>query len=265
MILFAFRDTTLTYEMTTIASAQEIGSTVGIASTTKPVVDNSDTTTTAPMDSIMEVKTTEPLIPSTTLSNLTPTIVGQTSLPELPVTSADIVNKIQEAEPTTVFTLVTEPIAVIQPMDTNSINLPDAPIVIGSTTVPLNSPSAVAAINEDKNEMMKPSEDVTAAATASPNNPLFNFDFGDLNKLETAANGDDDNALSMSSNEDTTRMASSTDNKVDSGDKPMGAQTVETETPKSQETKTEPDGKSGASNISTSFIALTLAVLYVIV
>lgn len=76
-----------------------------------------------------------------------------------------------------------------------------------------------------------------------------------------------DNVLTMSSNEDTTRMVSSTDSKVDSGDKHVVALASETESPKSQETKKEmePNGKSGCNSISTSFVVLSMAVLYVIV
>lgn len=117
---------------------------------------------------------------------------------------------------------------------------------------------------------------VLTEATILPSLDAVPFELNENSIISSLAQFD--NVLT---NEDTTRMASSTVSKVDSTDKHMvatGSQTEppksqtespksQTEPPKSQETKNElePNGKSGCNSISTSFVVLSMAVLYVIV
>lgn len=256
-------------------------------------MEESDATMTSLLDSVTEMKTIAPI---TTLSNITPAITGMTALFEVPTTSIVMDTNTEAITPasTTISPTVTTPSTVTTPAATLSLDeifkqsetvpvvLPVKPAETVSATTLLTVPAVTTSmtdLGEHANEILSqtdktvtvadpittsaPLSPALTAATVSPLDAMLNA----LNENSIVPHAEIDNVLTMSSNEDTTRMASSTESKMDNGDKQVVALAAQTEPPKSQETKNEvdADGKSGCNSITTSFVVLSLAVLYVIV
>lgn len=277
-------------DLSTIASVQEIAATAVTVennpSTSKLYVVESDiTTTTASLDSVTDMKTIAP-----TGSNIIPSITGMTDFMETPTTSMAMDNNMQSMEhvSTTVAALVTEAATVTIPVastmtmttsngETNEVfKQPDeTDSVVVATTPSIALPTTLSAIttsmtitNDEVNESFKqPEETVSVTVTTTTSQPLSvqaettisSTLFIIPSELNEQSLNEVDNVLTMSSNEDTTRMASSTDNKIENDVK-------QNEPPKSQETKNELEpGKNGCNSIFISLAVLSTAVLYVIV
>lgn len=285
----------LSQDLSTIASVPEIAVTAVTVennpSTSKPYVEESDITpTTASLDSVTDMKTIAP-----TGSNIIPSITGMTDLAEIPTTSMVMDNNMPSMDhvSTTVVTLETTPATVTIPVtlaampstigmttaneETNEVfKQPDeADSVVVATTPSIVLPTTLSAITtsmtitNDVNESFKqPEETVLVAETSTMSQPTpvpvqaETTTSSTLviipSELNEQSLNEIDNVLTMSSNEDTTRMASSTDNKIDNDVK-------QNEPPKSQETKNELEpGKNGCNSISISLAVLSTALLYVI-
>lgn len=298
-----FRDTTTlppSSEMVTATPVQEIPISTDeqIASTTKPPMEGSDTTMTHPpttvtvqLDAVTDVNT----IASSDVSTITPSIVGMTNLLETPTTalmseavetssavSSDtithstavpeqntVTNSVVASDTTTHSTPVSEQSTMVQAVEVNSVVPPDTPSETITTMLPMTLPATtmitMANSNQVANEMKPPGElDLSSLASIFGNNNIASGDdFAVPNQIDS--HPEIDNVLTMSSNEETTRMATSTDSKTDAGDKQTAPSAGVTEPPKPQDTNEVDNGNSGCRSISTSFALLSLAVFYVIV
>ncbi|XP_037025883.1 mucin-12-like isoform X3 [Bradysia coprophila] len=177
----------------------------------------------------------------------------------------------QTVDTTSHVTPASEMSTMVQAVDGNTVVPPETPSETITTTLPMTLPATTMTMttsNQDANEILQPAGDpgFSASNLASlfgNNNMNPGGDLAVLNNIDGHA--DVDNVLTMSSNEETTRMASSTDSKIDGGDKQTAPSAPVTEPPKPQETNEMGDGNSGCHTISASLAVLSLAVFYLIV
>lgn len=304
MEIFVFRDTTISppsLDMTFASPAQEtaISAEEQITSTVKPSMEEADTTiTNAPMtaatevDSVTDVNTAAPTdailsstIVGTTILIETPTTTLTDSKTQEPATSTHLTsmtelstmvegieaNSVVSSETTTHSLPVSEQNTTMHTVETNSVVPSDTPSETVTTILPMTLPAAavMTTSNQNGNEMMPPGDtdtpNLSSLASLFTNNDNMNTDEDLAVPSKVDGHAEVDNVLTMSSNEETTRMATSTDSKTDGGDKQTAPLAGVTEPPKPQNTNELDNGNSGCHSISTSFAVLSLAVLYVIV
>lgn len=257
-----------------------------VSSTSRPhmeqfgsTMNNAFTTTTALLDSVTDMKTIPPTGPSTTLANTTPTISAMPDSIEVPTTSFVMDTNMQATAPAS--TTVTAPATTLPALNVMNEQAESVPVVVPETpSVPASQTTVVAmhaattsmpvttAVNEGANDLIKQTDKTVSLAvpttTSAPSPALTEATISPAKPMTLDENtivphAEIDNVLTMSSNEETTRMASSVDSKVDNSDK-------QTEPPKSEETKNDPnEGGSGCNSVTTSFVVVSMAVLYVIV
>lgn len=197
------------------------------------------------------------------------TVAVTATSPEVPVPTEMVENKVPEPESIP----LTESGTMAKPMDANSISiLPEAPpSVIVTTVLTLSAETTtVPTISQNKVEEAKPADRIPFVIPTidflSGSEDGNGFNFNGINNVDAEPPNKVDNVLPMSSNEDTTRMASSTESKVETPAAPMVPQAAEAAPPKSQESKKEKGGaENGSNTVAISFIALSVAVLHVIV
>lgn len=295
----------LSNEFSTTSPIQEIATDGVEHSTSKPYVEESDVTVTHELTTTTEEKSTPSpaLSESTTDMKVTfgkpiinPAISLMSNLFQVMTTESASTSIV--TAPTTLMTPVVTLPAMLDTMmsdeNTNQIfKQPDETVsVVTTTPAPTSTLPAVTMgmgfVLSENDIFKQPDNAVTVAvtedtktdapavtdtkiepttsqlSTLSPFAALFN---PTAENSVIQSHDEIDNVLTMSSNEETTRMASSTDSKVDTGDKQVLLLQAETEPPKSQETKNELDtnGKSGSNSIFASFFVLSMTVLYVIV
>ncbi|XP_037025881.1 cell wall adhesin EAP1-like isoform X1 [Bradysia coprophila] len=256
------------------------------------VTDNKiqEPTTTAHSTSMPELSTmveaveTSSVTLSDTTTHLTPASEQSTMMQTVDTTShvtpasemstmvqALETNSVVSSDTTTHLTPASEQSTMVQAVDGNTVVPPETPSETITTTLPMTLPATTMTMttsNQDANEILQPAGDpgFSASNLASlfgNNNMNPGGDLAVLNNIDGHA--DVDNVLTMSSNEETTRMASSTDSKIDGGDKQTAPSAPVTEPPKPQETNEMGDGNSGCHTISASLAVLSLAVFYLIV
>lgn len=293
---FVFRETTISAEATIAPPLQDttISTDEQMTTTSKPTGEETDATM-AP--------TTDAVHVDSPLSTITPSIAGMTNLFETTATT-------MTGEPATTTHLTT----MSEAIETNSVILSDtttdltpvsglstmAQIAEAMTLPATTNTMPMSTANQDSNEMMQSPIGFSTGSTGFSTGPTSftttNFTslaalFGSANLTpgddlglpnESAGHAEVDNVLTMSSNEETTRMATSTDSKTDRGDKPTVPLSAVTESPpaavtepppavvtepppKSQDSNELDNGNSGGPSISTSIVVFSLAVLYVIV
>lgn len=226
------------------------------------------------------------------ISTNTPVVALTEDLLEVATTSSFVMdNNVQVTEPA-----ITAPITTAISTDTTSTSATTlAATSVMSTVVEHSATTATMAIaDEHTNEIPQEIKTITPPATEidfstlfgsinniSPDSPGGN-DVSEGNNLPPAdtmpskvnensnvqPHDEVDNVLPLSSNEDTTRIVSSTDSKTDSDKNAVVPLSSQTEPPKPQETKNklEGDGKNVSNTISASFVVLlSMAVLYVMI
>lgn len=232
---------------------------------TLPLVDNNiqgmDTATTTPVAMATAMTSSMTTMPS--VENISEILKQPEEMVSVVVTSAPATGEGVTMQPD-VSATVAEDSKTNVPLFTDLFKQPDEPVSV--TVAEDSKTNPVLSVTD----LFKLPNGESAAGDEEGNilsmlSPVFTETGGDPALSSNAVMHEVDNVLTMSSNEDTTRLVSSTDSKIDNSDKPVVALAVQTEPTKQQETKTEADGNSGGNAISTSFVVLSMTVLYVIV
>lgn len=291
----------LSLGMSTVAAAQEIGNTTDMElnlNTSKSSVEETDdkmalTQTTmheqsaanpspASLEVLMDLTTTTSSLSITQkdISNSIPVVAKMADLIDVATTSSFVINNNDQATESAITSAITQAAST------------DATSLATSATTSAPALDAISSVAEHSTtNTMAIANEIVQDKTMNPVNPVTEFDFSSIFGSMTQLPGNDlfggnnlppadampnkvnenpiapphdevDNVLTLPSNEDTTRIASSTDSKVDIDKKEVEPLASKTE----PQPKLEDNGNSASNTISASFVLLlSVAVFYVII